>query len=304
MHYLNLIRYKNLSIIAFTQIVIKFVLFPTFGVFTTLNNFQFTCLVLATVLIAAAGYVIKDINNVIADGINKPDKLIVTKKVSLNTANNLYMTLTIIGVCFGLYVSNSIDKNSFLAVFILVAGLLYAYATNIKKIPLAGNVLISLIVGLSILIVGVFDLTPAINLANRDFQKQMMSLLLDYAIFAFLINLTREIVKDCEDVDGDYKQGVNTLAIAFGIKRTALVCFALVAITIISVIFYNYAYFYKYTSVLAYFVFLVIAPLLYCAVQLVLATQKKEFARISLVLKITLFTGVCSMFLFKYILNA
>ncbi|WP_375239846.1 geranylgeranylglycerol-phosphate geranylgeranyltransferase [Aurantibacter sp.] len=303
MNYLNLIRYKNLFIIAFTQIVIKFVLFPTFDIFTTLNTIQFTCLVIATLCIAAGGYVINDINDVIADGINKPNKLIVTKKISLNTANNLYMALTIIGVCFGLYVSNSIDKNAFLAVFILVAGLLYSYATNLKNIPILGNIIISLLVGLSILIVGVFDLTPAITLENKDFQKQMMSLLLDYAIFAFFINLIRELVKDCEDIDGDYKQGVNTLPIAFGIKRTALVSFGLVVITIMSVIYYNYIYFYKYTYVLAYFVFLVIAPLLYCAIQLISAKHKKEFSRISLVLKITLFTGVCSMFLFKYILE-
>jgi len=303
MKYLKLIRFQNLFIIAFTQIVIKFVLFPTFGVFTTLNTIQFTCLVLATVCIAAAGYVINDINDVIADGINKPNRLIVTKSINLNTANNLYIGLTLVGVCFGLYVSNSIDKNSFLSVFILVAGLLYAYATSLKNIPVLGNLIISLLVGLSILLVGIFELAPAITVENALFQKQMMSLLLDYALFAMFINFIRELVKDCEDVDGDYKQGVNTLPIAFGIKRTSILCFVLVALAMFSVIYYNYIYFYKYTYVMAYFVFLVIAPLLFCAIQLVSATKKADFSKISIILKITLFTGVCSMFLFNYILN-
>jgi 4-hydroxybenzoate polyprenyltransferase len=138
---------------------------------------------------------------------------------------------------------------------------------------------------------------------NAAFQKQMMSLLLDYSIFALFINFIRELVKDCEDIDGDYKQGVNTLPIAFGIKRTAILCFVFTLIAIFSVVYYNYLFFYKYTYVLAYFVFLVIAPLLYCAIKLVSEPKKQTFSVVSTLLKLSLFTGVCSMFLFNYILN-
>jgi 4-hydroxybenzoate polyprenyltransferase len=45
-------------------------------------------------------------------------------------------------------------------------------------------------------------------------------LLLDYAIFAFVINLIREIVKDLEDINGDTSQGMKTLAIVLGILKT------------------------------------------------------------------------------------
>ena len=79
MNLLNLIRYKNLFKIAFIQCIIKYVFFdlPQFknaNLTTALDATSFTCLVLATVCIAAAGYVINDIYDVEADAINKPKK--------------------------------------------------------------------------------------------------------------------------------------------------------------------------------------------------------------------------------------
>ena len=60
-------------------------------------------------------------------------------------------------------------------------------------------------------------------------------MLIDYAIFAFIINFIREIVKDMEDVNGDYNQGMSTLPIAIGVKRTSTVVFVLGIISILAV---------------------------------------------------------------------
>jgi 4-hydroxybenzoate polyprenyltransferase len=51
-------------------------------------------------------------------------------------------------------------------------------------------------------------------------MASLFSILLDYAIFAFVINLIREIVKDLEDINGDTSQGMKTLAIVLGILKT------------------------------------------------------------------------------------
>jgi 4-hydroxybenzoate polyprenyltransferase len=51
----------------------------------------------------------------------------------------------------------------------------------------------------SVVIIGVFDLYPAINAENQLLMASLFSILLDYA-FAFVINLIREIVKDLEDI--------------------------------------------------------------------------------------------------------
>ena len=73
--FLKLIRWKNLLMIACIQILFKYVYFPTFAVTTSLSNINFFFLVLATVTIAAAGYIINDIYDIEADKINKPKKV-------------------------------------------------------------------------------------------------------------------------------------------------------------------------------------------------------------------------------------
>jgi 4-hydroxybenzoate polyprenyltransferase len=82
---------------------------------------------------------------------------------------------------------------------------------------LLGNVIIALLLSFSVVIV--FDLYPAIN-ENQLLMASLFSILLDYAIFAFVINLIREIVKDLEDINGDTSQGMKTLAIVLGILKT------------------------------------------------------------------------------------
>jgi 4-hydroxybenzoate polyprenyltransferase len=79
--------------------------------------------------------------------------------------------------------------------------------------------LLSLLLSFSVVIIGVFDLYPAINAENQLLMASLFSILLDYAIFAFVINLIREI-KDLEDINGDTSQGMKTLAIVLGILKT------------------------------------------------------------------------------------
>lgn len=300
---LKLIRFKNLIIIAFVQYVIKYVLFDAFEAFTTLNGLQFTLLMFSTLCIAAAGYIFNDIQDVATDTINKPDKVLIGKRVSKNFAYNLYMILTLAGVGLGMYVANSIDKNSFFSLFVLSAGLLYVYSNTLKPIAVVGNLTVSFLVALSLIIIGIFDLMPAITEQNKAFQKTMFSVLMDYSVFAFFINFIRELVKDIEDVNGDYSQGMKTLPIILGQGRTAKIGFGLCLVAIAAVTYYVSSYFYKNTFVIVYMLILVVAPLIYCAIKLFSAKQKKEFTQVSLILKITMLTGICSMFLFKYILN-
>ena len=303
MAFLKLIRFKNLMMIAFVQILIKYVLFDAFSVFTALSHLQFGALVLATLCIAGGGYVINNLQDLQTDLINKPEQVVVKKQISENTAYNTYFALTIIGAALGLYLSNAIGKNAFFAVFVLSAGLLYMYSTTLKPITLVGNIAVSLLVAFSILIVGIFDLSPVITPDNKTFQLNMFSVLVDYAIFAFFINLIREIVKDIEDINGDYKLGMKTLPIVLGQSRTAKICFALCVIAIIAVMYYVSTYFYRHNSVIIYMLALVVAPLIYCAIKLFSAKHKTEFSHVSTVLKSTMLTGICSMFLFQLILD-
>jgi 4-hydroxybenzoate polyprenyltransferase len=305
MKILKLIRYKNLLMIAFIQCIIKYIFFnlPQFketNLIFALDTNTFTCLVFATLFIAAAGYIINDIYDVTTDKINKPQKVVIDEYISEKTGNNLFILFTVIGILLGTYVAWEIEKNSFATLFLLVSVLLYSYATSLKQTILIGNIVVSLLVALSILIVGIFEITPMINNENRDAYLFMFKLIIDYAVFAFLINLVREVVKDLEDIDGDYKAGYNTLPIAIGRDRASKVAFAFCAITILSIVYYVITYLFENQILLLYFIFLIIGPLSYCAIKLLNAKTKTEFKKLSLILKITMFLGICSIIVLKY----
>lgn len=306
MNLLKLIRFKNLFMIAFIQCIIKYVFFelPQFknaNLTTALDTFAFTSLVLATICIAAAGYIINDIYDVVTDSVNKPEKVIVGKHISENMANNLFMGFTIVGIILGVYATWDIDKNSYATIFLIVSALLYWYATALKQTILIGNILVSFLVSLSILIVGVFEISPMITLDSRDAYLFMFKFLVDYAVFAFLINLVRELVKDLEDIDGDYKAGYNTLPIAIGRDRANKVAFAMCVLTIMAIIYYVVTYLFENQYLLLYFIFLIIGPLSYCAIKLLSAKTKTQYSQLSTLLKVTMVLGMCSIMLLKFV---
>jgi len=304
LHILNLIRWQNLVLIALTQLLIKYALFnESYGVTITLNSFGFSLLVIATLCIAVAGNIINDIYDVETDAINKPEQLIVSKHISEKTALNLYIVLTLIGVGIGFYLSHLVGRSGFATLFVIISALLYVYATYLKQMTIVGNLVIAILVALSILIVGLFELLPVITPQNQQTQVTFFKILLDYAIFAFIINFIREIVKDIEDIDGDYNADMKTLPIVLGRERTGKVVFALSFIPILAVIYYVTTYLYKQPIAVGYFLIFIIAPLLYFSVKSFTADSKKEWHHLATILKFVMLFGVLSLLLYNYILN-
>ncbi|MEJ2113258.1 MAG: UbiA family prenyltransferase, partial [Flavobacteriaceae bacterium] len=197
---------------------------------------------------------------------------------------------------------NLVGKNGFFALFVIISALLYIYASYLKQILLVGNIVISILVALSVIIVGLFELLPVINPQNQETQLTFFKIVLDYAVFAFIINFIREIVKDIEDIDGDYKAGMNTLPIAIGKERAGKILFALSLIPLLAVVYYVFTYLYKQLVVTGYFLLFIIAPLLYVSIKLFGKTTKKDYHAVSNLLKIIMLFGMLSLLLYKYIL--
>lgn len=120
---------------------------------------------------------------------------------------------------------------------------MYLYATSLKQTLLIGNVIVALLLSFHVVIIGIYDLYPATYEGNQKQMAVLFSILLDYAIFAFIINFIREIVKDLEDVNGDYNQGMNTLPIVLGVQRTTRVVFVLSFIPLLILLYYTNEYF-------------------------------------------------------------
>jgi 4-hydroxybenzoate polyprenyltransferase len=288
--------------IVLTQVLIKYFLFEPFNIAITLNDFGFFLLVLATVCLTAAGNIINDIFDVEADKINKPSRVLIGRSISEKTAYNLFFGLNVIGVLIGFYLANMIQKPSFTAIFIFTSALLYLYAKSLKSYLVLGNILISIFVAMTIVIVGLFDLFPAINPQNQANQNTIFSILLDYALFAFLINWIREMVKDQQDINGDHKTGIKTLPIFLGKSRTNKIIFVVSIIPLVAIVLYMYNYLYHHQAAILYALLLILAPLLFFMVKIWSAETKKDYRLLSLLLKIIMFFGLASIGLYQFIL--
>lgn len=303
MKFLNLIRWKNLLILVLVQVLIKYALLEPFttrtGLITTLKPLGFITLALATLCLAAAGYIINDIYDIEADRINKPKQRIIGNGITEKTGTTWFIGLNVIGVLLGYLISYQIGNSDFFVIFIVISGMLYLYSAYLKKYLFIGNVIISLFVALSILLVGLYELLPGMNENNREVQLTFFDIILDYSLFAFMINLVRELVKDIEDTKGDQMANYQTISTKFGIPVATRVTFGLNLINTGLIIAYLVTYFYKNNALVIYFLVLIIAPLLFISVRLIQAKEPSQFGRISSLLKVVMFTGICSMIIFK-----
>ncbi len=267
-----------------------------------LSDLQYFLLVASTVLIAAGGYVINNIMDQATDNDNKPNQVVVGKSISETQSYNIYLALNILGVGIGFYLSNVIERPGFAAIFIVISATLYLYATSLKQMLLIGNFVVAILLAFSVIIIGIFDLLPVINPGNQQALADIFSILFDYAVFAFIINFIREIVKDLEDVNGDYNQGMNTLPISLGINRTAKLVLILSLIPLVMVIFYVKNYFFAYNLYIAslYALISIVAPLIYFAIKMADAKKSQDFHHLSTVLKLIILFGLFSIVIVTY----
>jgi geranylgeranylglycerol-phosphate geranylgeranyltransferase len=109
---------------------------------------------------------------------------------------------------------------------------------------------------------------------------------------AFSLLMAREIIKGCEDIKGDRKEGVKTLAIKFGVKEATLIS---AAFDFIAIIFFILPIFTPIINQFAFFISMIFgaAVVLYALILTLRGNLKQEeFGKISLLLKIGAFLGL------------
>ena len=294
---MKLIRYQNLLLLALMQLIFRFGYLELINIPLSLFYWQYSLLVAATVLIAAGGYVINDIFDQETDLENKPNKVIIGKSISESKAYTIYASLTIAGAACGFILANSVSHPNFAVLFILIATLLYFYASSLKQIAIVGNIVVALLLAFSVLIIGVFDIFPNTFDSNRDQMSIAFAILWDYALFAFAVNFAREIIKDIQDIKGDKIQDIKTLAVTIGIEKTAKIASSILITTSIYLFYYvnkNLMENELYISI-SYLLALVISPLIFIAIMIWNAKEIKQFKLASAVLKWVIFFGILSV---------
>lgn len=302
MNFLKLIRYQNLILLALMQVVFHFGFLKKQLPVLALNDWQFLLLVLSTVCIAGAGYLINAVFDKNIDKINNPEKVIIDKHISEASAYNYYIILNVIGVGIGFYLSNLIEKPSFIGIFIVIAGTLYLYASSLKKSLLIGNILIALILGISVLIVGIYDLLPMITPENQQGLGVLFKILIEYAFFAFLLNLIRGIIKDFENIESNLDSGTKTLPIVLGTKKAKIVVFILLVLTVslLSVYISKDLFSNELYIAVIYVLAFILAPTIYVLTRIGSASQKKDYSHLSLILKGIILFGILTILVVIY----
>ncbi len=277
--FIKLIRFNNLLILFFSQLFVYFFLIQVING-TKPFNFSFLLLTLATVCIAAAGYIINDYYDIKIDIINKPGRVVIGRIFKRRTAMTFHFILNGTGIIAGLMMGIKLG-----IIIAFCSFLLWLYSNSLKRQPLSGNIAISFLTALSIMLVGIF-------------AKERYISVLVYSVFAFFISLIREIVKDMEDVKGDANFGCKTLPIIWGIRKTKSFLFIVGIIFIVSLII-GYFWLIRENPYNLYFIgyniIFVIFPFFIFLIYLSRADTITDFKKLSIFCKVIMLTGVLSM---------
>jgi 4-hydroxybenzoate polyprenyltransferase len=230
-------------------------------------------------LVAAAGNIVNDIFDIETDKISHPDRILILGKLSIKEAWTEYILLNSIAIIISISLSAKL-----MAIVVATIVLLYIYSSILKKLPLFGNVTIAFITGLAFIYGGIAAGNPVEAIVP--------------AVFAFLINLIREIVKDMQDIEGDKTTGVNTFPIKFGFQKSKI----LILIISISLILYTLYPFINELYKIEYFIVVMVFvnPLLILCLKF-LFDEKKE-NRLSIVsnaLKLNMVFGLIAIYIGK-----
>ncbi|MES2591825.1 MAG: geranylgeranylglycerol-phosphate geranylgeranyltransferase [Bacteroidota bacterium] len=311
--FFKLIRIQNLLIIAFTQYMVRWCLiYPILKVqssyFTLqLSELQFFLLVLSTVMITAAGYIINDYFDVRIDKVNKPERLVIDKGVKRRVAMGAHMIINILAVLIGVYVSYTVGsvKLAFIH-FICVSGLWF-YSTTFKKQFLIGNVIIAVFTALVPFVVVLYELLLCykayLPLDETLSFKSIWIYISGISFFTFIITLLHEIIKYIQGYEGDKEYGYNTMPVVLGKRTTKFIAVLIVIVILAFLAYYQFQQLEKKDFLtFYYFVFCLQLPLIYLGYKLLIADTKKAFQLAGNITKIVMLMGICYLFVFAYIL--
>ena len=300
-----MLRLPNLGIIILTQYLLEYgIIRPVLqmqGVGSPLGHLNFFLLVLVTVCIAAGGYIINDHFDVNTDRRNKPGRNALEGMLSVRKALNVYYILNIFAVAAGFYLAYLAGSYQLGLIFPAIAGLLWFYSSRYQRQPFWGNLIIAVLTAMVVLVVWLFEFFMLLN-NSVDFVD-VISLLDDinnyvwaYALFAFLLSLIRELLKDIQDIEGDRLTGYRTLPVIWSMARVKalLIFLCLVTLSLMALVLF---FLYERGMVLTFWYLLVVVSslMVYLLLGIIRAKSAAAFALLQNTARIIMLAGVLSM---------
>jgi geranylgeranylglycerol-phosphate geranylgeranyltransferase len=175
--------------------------------------------------IAAAGNIINDIYDIEIDKINRPERPLPSGRLTIKEAWIETVILWIIGILLA-FLTNIV--GGIIATIFAFIGFLYA--AKGKILGAFGNFMVAFSFAFGLIygaIIIVYQLTGLLGIPL---------VIWFYYFTAFLLLWGREVIKGMEDIEGDVKRGVQTIAIKYGIKTAAKTAIIMNIFAIISFI--------------------------------------------------------------------
>ena len=267
----KLIRPINFLITFITVVVAAFICQPGFVFSSSIILAAF-----AASFTLASGNIINDIYDVEIDKINRSSRPLPSGKISYKEALVLYFTFLLLSLIISLF----INIPAFFIV-ILATLVLFLYSKYLKRIPLIGNITVAFLTGLVFIYGGI---------AVENYDAAIIP-----ALFAFLINFMREIVKDMQDVKGDEKAGVISFPIKYGFQKSKILS---LVVSILLILFTFYPFLIQLYRIEYFIIVMVIVnPLLIYANKILFEDHsEKNLEKVSIILKLNMMIGLIAIF--------
>src|SRR5215471_16883803 len=155
--FFRLIRSLNLLFIALTQFLFQYcIVIPVFHraqAPLVLSTPLFIALVLASLCIAAAGYIINDYFDINIDEVNKPDRLVFDKLIRRRWAILWHLGLSFTGILLSVLIAWKTRAWWLIFANMAVVAALWFYSTTFKRKLLSGNIIISFLTAWVVLVI-------------------------------------------------------------------------------------------------------------------------------------------------------
>lgn len=309
---MQLIRWSNLFFLgALIYVMEKWVVVPilddvAFG--EQLPWYIVLLIAVATILIAAGGYVINDYFDIKIDRINRPDQLIVSQHISKENAMRLSISLSGVGMVCGLVVAWLLRSSTIGILFAIIPGLLWFYSSSYKRLLIVGNVTIALLSALSPMMVAIanvaqLQLKYSSILPYTTLEHDIYAWVGGFSLFAFLLTWIREIVKDLQDQMGDRELECHSMPIVWGNTVTKIVVTALIVLTTALIVWLWYSvlpFDRTWSSFSTRYIVLGILIPLWGALWLLWAAKiPSDYRTCQQVIKLTMFLGMLYSFVLR-----
>lgn len=301
--YIKLVRYKNLIAIIFFQVLMYYgIVLPILDKYqmgqACYGSLEFILLVCSSIFIAAGGYAINEYFDTKIDMINRPEKVIVGKTISRKSAATYFQILIGIGTLCGLILAYLVRDIKAGFIFIIIPGLLWFYSGAYKRQFLIGNIIIGFCAAMSIFLVGYIECSVLSKMFGpiifeTPIVSEIYSWVGGFSLFAFLLTMIREIVKDVEDIEGDREMECRTMPIVWGIKKTKIFLYVLTIATVALIGFFAFTkiHFAVDNITKKYFIFGILLPFIAFLYLIFKAKGKNDFHQASSFCKYMMIIG-------------